>query len=1332
MNYCKAFRGVSICSQNVNSLNYSLGKHNLTFEKKVLSLLKDRPDFCFMQDIRLNGNSTHFENFIRSTKFGNYIGVMASKNSQRGVAIIYKQTLDFSIIETICDINDNYIFIHAKFNKENVLLGSIYSPTYEKDPNFLQKIKRIISSFQNTPTIICGDFNAVTSSVPPKMTDSPNLDLLNTNYIPNLRNTKVLENWIEEQFLFDAFRILYPDKREYSYIPFRNSKQRSRIDLAFVSEQILPNLQSMNYKMPEASVFDHKCITLKLNVTYTKPITINCNDLDQILLKETVLLQAYNTIEDYIELDKFTIEQFQKMRILYENAFKLLLLFLKNNDALMKQFCLNLIDQFYEVSAEIDNFDMLLKAKKNISNSLLLKMLTNNILNNVNSLQKASSRASNLRINSLKQKLEEYTVNDCNSPFLSIIEKEIISHNEKHIENICKNNRKWSVLNNEKPSKVFCAISSKRKSTDNISSISPPPDIDLPTHITSFFQNLYKSKPSKIEISDFLSDDALADLKSRILTSNEQTILDNFITIEELDTVIKNSNLTSAPGHDSFSFKFIHKFWPVFRHFLYNAICEWIENEEILDDFNLAKVKLIPKKDDLTSLSNWRPISLLSCFYKIFSGAIANRFKSVIDKLTSVSQKAYSSQKNIGEILISLNNVISLAKNTNSDLACIAIDFKKAFDLISHEYLLKVLSFYNFGPYFQKLCKTTFKKYAFVDGIGKSSTFQIMSGVAQGDSISGFLFLLSIDILLNQIIFDKKIPYPVFNHQNSPKNIISPKVLAYADDLTVLTVPNNNVVQRLVEILSKFKELSSLECNLMKTSITPIYSSNPTLLSDNLPISVKSSFTTLGMYFSTNTADSYLQNVSKIIQKMSDTVSFWSRMNLSLIGRLTIAKTYLVSYLSYLGPHICFRNEDMETMTNLIADFVKGKLRISQKKVFYPVEWGGLGLPSLEIFIKSLRLNFYKRSLKSNDHWALLIKSTKFHGIEYLHDKSKLEYSPEGSTCILESFLEFSQFFFNHPHRMLDSYIFFNPLITKNGIMYNPLDSHERFKSYSDIQRVSNLRVKHFLKCESDELYTPESFNRAFCFNFKLDELTEIYNLCKPIFKQFRYSQTTVSFNYLFRLKKTRSKHFRFFFSNLNFKNYRTINPPARTRTLKYSYDLHEKNEFQLNKCWMVNFMPNYIREFCYKMLNFNLPMNANLTHFVEDTDASCQNCLRFLLLPPPKESYQHFFMHCPFKILLFSELFVFNDYEQLDGQPFFCEPINKLSFFSRITIFYAFYSLFSQRKVSSINKLFQAKQHFWNNINNATYLSHRYKTFISLHTDYNNKINLTLPNLEG
>jgi len=149
-------------------------------------------------------------------------------------------------------------------------------------------------------------------------------------------------------------------------------------------------------------------------------------------------------------------------------------------------------------------------------------------------------------------------------------------------------------------------------------------------------------------------------------------------------------------------------------------------------------------------IKNWRPISLFSNVYKIFSKAFANGLKRIIDSNTSDSQKAYSKTKVIHEALMNILQFIKKGKLENKRLALMAINFKKAFDSESHEYILEILKFFNYSDYMIKIVRTTMKKK--IAGImtesGIITFFEILCGVAQGDSPSGLLFILTLKPLL--------------------------------------------------------------------------------------------------------------------------------------------------------------------------------------------------------------------------------------------------------------------------------------------------------------------------------------------------------------------------------------------------------------------------------------------------------------------------------------------------------------------------------------------------------------------------------------------------------
>jgi hypothetical protein len=102
--------------------------------------------------------------------------------------------------------------------------------------------------------------------------------------------------------------------------------------------------------------------------------------------------------------------------------------------------------------------------------------------------------------------------------------------------------------------------------------------------------------------------------------------LEDPISLTELHTVIKQLNKEKAPGPDGFTGKFYKKCWDIIKLDLLEAISYlYNENSQGLSNLNKAHIVLLPKKQDPTSIKDYRPISLLHSFGKIWSKVLANR-----------------------------------------------------------------------------------------------------------------------------------------------------------------------------------------------------------------------------------------------------------------------------------------------------------------------------------------------------------------------------------------------------------------------------------------------------------------------------------------------------------------------------------------------------------------------------------------------------------------------------------------------------------------------------------------------------------------------------------
>ena len=78
----------------------------------------------------------------------------------------------------------------------------------------------------------------------------------------------------------------------------------------------------------------------------------------------------------------------------------------------------------------------------------------------------------------------------------------------------------------------------------------------------------------------------------------------------------------------------------------------------------LAIIKILRKgSKDPTEATSYRPISLLSIFYKLASCVLTRRIKPVVEKLIGKEQKAYIKSNNIGSCILNLLNMMKFAND---------------------------------------------------------------------------------------------------------------------------------------------------------------------------------------------------------------------------------------------------------------------------------------------------------------------------------------------------------------------------------------------------------------------------------------------------------------------------------------------------------------------------------------------------------------------------------------------------------------------------------------------------------------------------------------------
>ena len=120
-----------------------------------------------------------------------------------------------------------------------------------------------------------------------------------------------------------------------------------------------------------------------------------------------------------------------------------------------------------------------------------------------------------------------------------------------------------------------------------------------------------------------------------------------------------------------------------------------------------AKILPMHKGDSVLSVGNYRLISLLPIFSKIFE-RLYNRLIEFIteNKILSELQFGFQKNKSTEQAVTSILSTSDAAKSKNNSSYCIFLDFAKAFDTVNHEILLAKLNHYGISGLSNTLLKS--------------------------------------------------------------------------------------------------------------------------------------------------------------------------------------------------------------------------------------------------------------------------------------------------------------------------------------------------------------------------------------------------------------------------------------------------------------------------------------------------------------------------------------------------------------------------------------------------------------------------------------------------
>ncbi|GJS35629.1 RNA-directed DNA polymerase, eukaryota, reverse transcriptase zinc-binding domain protein [Tanacetum coccineum] len=171
------------------------------------------------------------------------------------------------------------------------------------------------------------------------------------------------------------------------------------------------------------------------------------------------------------------------------------------------------------------------------------------------------------------------------------------------------------------------------------------------------------------------------------------------------------------------------------------------ENTSFFHGCNSSFIALIPKVSNAKFVSDFRPMSLIGCQYKIIGKLLANRLSTVIGDCISHVQSAFIKGRNILDGPLILNEVLAWYRQRKKELMVFKVNFEKTFESLRWDFLDIILDKLGFGLKWRawiKGCLHNARSSVLVNG-SPTKEFELFRGLRQGDPMSPFLFILAME-----------------------------------------------------------------------------------------------------------------------------------------------------------------------------------------------------------------------------------------------------------------------------------------------------------------------------------------------------------------------------------------------------------------------------------------------------------------------------------------------------------------------------------------------------------------------------------------------------------
>ncbi len=449
-------------------------------------------------------------------------------------------------------------------------------------------------------------------------------------------------------------------------------------------------------------------------------------------------------------------------------------------------------------------------------------------------------------------------------------------------------------------------------------------------------------------------DDLVSSLSDNVpSTEVDSSIMEPMTPKEIKDKLRRMSN--SAPGKDRVEYRHLKKVDPDCK-VLGQIFNKCLEENKVPLSWKQSTTILIYKKGSSEDPSNFRPIALMSCIYKLFTSILAARVSSFAmdNNLISPEQKSAKPSEGCDQHSFTLQSVVADCKRNQKNCFFTWLDLRNAFGSISHETIYTTLEHMGFPNTLIDLIKdiyTDAETIVRTNREDETDPISVNAGVKQGCPISPILFNLTTELIVravktrcneNSDISYKLHDNPVF-------------VLAYADDLVLISQTRDGL-QTLLDDVSKAADTLnlhfrpdkcaslSLTCN--KREPSTVGDSVFQVQNGNIPMLLKEESyrylgVPIGILYDAEDMNKITEKLIKDLEKIRDSL-------LAPWQKLDAIRTFIQPCLTYALRTCPVTRESLNNYRNKLVQVLRSICNLPKRSTthyfFADRAVGGLGL----------------------------------------------------------------------------------------------------------------------------------------------------------------------------------------------------------------------------------------------------------------------------------------------------------------------------------------------------------------------------------------------------